>query len=182
MKTRVYSNTPRSRAIRTSVVLALSVLPFAALLAQKENADVLADLEACVAIERSNARLACYDGVLGRPASPQAAAATPNASSSPVAEATAAAAPAPSAAAAAPEATASEAASRRTIVVKELRLRTPSSAVFITDSGQVWEQTGSGRGRYPEVPFEATIEEGSLGSTFLVSPAGGPRIRVVLRD
>jgi hypothetical protein len=71
---------------------------------------------------------------------------------------------------------------RQTIVVTQVRLRSPSSAVFVTANGQVWEQIDTGRGRYAETPFEATLESGSLGSVFLVSPAGGPRIRVRLRD
>jgi hypothetical protein len=76
----------------------------------------------------------------------------------------------------------SAAPSQQTIVVTEVHLRTPTYAIFITDNGQTWEQTSGGRGRYPEVPFEATLEAGSLGSTFLISPAGGPRIRVRLRN
>jgi hypothetical protein len=206
MKRRVYSNTVRSRALRTSVVLALSVLPIGALLAQGEDADAMADLKACATIERNNARLACYDGVLGRPASPPEPAATTTvnppppqttapegpapaavagaaaAGSAAVAATEGAARAAPEAAANAPPAPPPETDTRRTIVVTEVRLRTPSSAVFITDSGQIWEQTDSGRGRYPKVPFEAALESGSLGSTFLVSPAGGPRIRVRLRE
>jgi hypothetical protein len=124
--------------------------------------------------------------VLGRTVPPEESAPPAPTEATPAPET---AAPAPAAVAGtaaavsaeAPEA-ATSAATPQTIVVTQLRLRTPSSAVFITESGQIWEQTGSGRGRYPEVPFEATIEEGSLGSKFLVSPAGGPRIRVVLRD
>jgi hypothetical protein len=179
------------------------------LLAQTEDADALADLEACAAIERSNARLACYDGVLGRPTSPAEPAATtavnppPSPTTAPggpapaavaggAAAVSAAAGAAPEAAFSAPDGSSAAASApppppaandaERTIVVTEVRLRTPSSAVFVTDRGQIWEQTGSGRGRYPETPFEATLEKGSLNSTFLVSPAGGPRIRVRLRQ
>jgi hypothetical protein len=170
MKRRVYSNTTRARAARTIVLLSLSGMPITAALAQADDAETLADLKACAALERSNARLACYDGVLGRPTSALEIEAT--------AAATPPAAPPP----AAPVAPAPEAAYPRTIVVVELRLRTPSSAIFVTDTGEVWAQTGSGRGRYPDVPFEATLERGSLGSTFLVSPIGGPGIRVALRD
>jgi hypothetical protein len=204
MKRRVYSNALRSSAARTSVVLTLSLLPIGAPLAQNEDADVLADLKACAAIERNNARLACYDGVLGRPASPPEPAASSAETQAP--RATAPAGPAPaavagtaaaSAAAAPPQATASVApevaaaapppppqtdSAPRTIVVAELRLRSPTNAVFVTADGQVWEQTDSNRGRYPETPFEATLEKGALNSTFLISPAGGPRIRVRLRQ
>ena len=202
MKRPVYRNTLRTR--RACAVLTFSLLPIAAVLAQNENADVLADLEACAALERNNARLACYDGVLGRSASTSEPAATTavdpalpqdTAPAGPAPAAVAGAALAvPSAAAAAPEATASATPApapppppaadkaERTIVVTELRLRSATSAVFVTANGQVWEQTDNGRGRFPEVPFEAVLEDGSLGSTFLVSPAGGPRIRVRLRE
>jgi hypothetical protein len=170
MKRRVYRNTTRARAAPTIGLVGMSLLPMTAALAQADDAETLADLKACAAIERSNARLACYDGVLGRPTSALENEAT-----------TAAAAPAAAGAAVAAAAPLPPA-YPRTIVVVELRLRTPSSAVFVTDTGEVWDQTGSGRGRYPDVPFEATLERGSLGSTFLVSPLGGPSIRVALRD
>jgi hypothetical protein len=186
MKRRVYSNTPHLRAAWTFAVLTLSLLPIGAPLAQDENSDTSADLESCAALEEADARLACYDRLLGRPVSPQESPAPTATQAVPVPQAAApetATAVAPVAAtAAAPAPPPAEENLRRTIVVREVRLRTPSDAVFITDSGEIWHQTGSGRGRYPEVPFEATLESGSLGSTFLVSPAGGPRIRVVLRD
>ena len=170
MKRRVYRNAARSRAALTFTLLVASVLPIAAPHAQQtEDADTLADLKACVAIERSNARLACYDGVLGRAPSPPGSAA-----STVVSPATT---PVPAAAVTEPGAEPAE----QTVVVVELRLHTPSSAVFVTATGEVYEQIDTGRGRYPEVPFEAKIESGSLGSRFLVSPAGGPRIRVKVR-
>ena len=169
----------RSCVVRRVALLALSVLPIAAALAQPEGAETWADLEACAAIERSNARLACYDGVLGRPPSPEEPAAT-TAAPSPAAT-PGAAAVVPAVAAAAPSAAASSA-TPRTVVIVEVRLRSPSDATFVTDDGQVWDQIDSGRGRYPEVPFEATLERGSFSSTFLVSPAGGPRIRITRRD
>jgi hypothetical protein len=143
-----------------------------ALLAQNEDAEALADLKACAALERGNARLACYDGVLGHVPDPDVPAAAIPAAAAAASVAVPSASPPPPRAGDAP----------KTIVVTELRLRTPSSAVFVTESGQVWEQSDSGRGRYPDTPFEATLEKGSLGSTFLISPAGGPRIRVRLRD
>jgi hypothetical protein len=181
MKRRVYSNTSCSRAARTFAVLTLSLLPIGTPLAQDTNSDTAPDLESCAALEGADARLACYDGLLGRPASPQESAAAIASDTAPVPQAVAPQAP-EAATAAAPAAPPAQENAPRTIVVKELRLRTPSNAVFITDTGEIWHQTGSGRGRYPEVPFEATLESGTLGSTFLVSPAGGPRIRVVLRD
>jgi hypothetical protein len=171
-----------------------SVLPIAALLAQTDDADRLAGLEACVAIERSTARLACYDGVLGRPASPQESAApatdgpTPAAAAAVAATAAATAATAPATSAAPSPHTRSTATAEsvgdaaRTVVIVEVRLRSPSSAVFVTEDGQIFEQTDTRRGRYPAVPFQATLEGGSLGSTFLVAPGGGPRIRVTLRQ
>jgi hypothetical protein len=188
MKRRVYRNTLRSRAARTSVVLTFSVLPIETLLAQNEDADALADLKACAAIERGNARLACYDGVLGRPATaPEPA--TTSAVNPPPPQAATPAGPAP-AVSAAPNTAASATAlppsapdnAQQTVVITEVRLRSPTDAVFVTANGQVWEQIDTGRGRYPEVPFEATLERGSLGSMFLASPAGGPRIRVRLRQ
>ena len=210
MKRRVYRNTPRSRAALAFTLLVASALPIAAPHAQTEDADTLADLKACAAIERSNARLACYDGVLGRAPSPQepaaptavspsntagpaaapfepapgsvaAAGTAPGVAAAAVPEPETSAAPLPARAQSAIEDAGAGAAAASTIVVVEVRLRTPSSAVFVTASGEVFEQIDTGRGRYPEVPFEAKIEGGSLGSRFLVSPAGGPRIRVKLR-
>ena len=184
MKRRVYRNAPRSRSAPT-LWLVVSVLPVAALHAQTEDADTLADLKACVAIERSNARLACYDGVLGRaPSPPEPAISEPAPGSAAavgtVAGVAVASAPAPPPRAAAPPQSA-EAADQTVVVVVEVRLRTPSSAVFVTASGEIYDQIDTTRGRYPEVPFEARIEAGSLGSRFLISAAGGPRIRVTLR-
>jgi hypothetical protein len=177
MKRRVYSNALRSRA-RTSVVITFSLLPIEALLAQSEDADALQDLRACAAVESGDARLACYDGVLRRPASAlEAAPSAPDTTFS----APASAPPSTAASAPPPPPPASDDGGR-TIVVTEVRLRSPTSAVFVTASGQVWEQSDNGRGRYPEAPFEATLERGSLNSMFLISPAGGPRIRVRLRE
>jgi len=183
----------RSRAVRAVALLASSVLPITVGLAQPENAETWADLEACAAIERSNARLACYDGVLGRPPSlqePAVATAAPSPAATPAAAAVVPAAAAATAPAAVTSSTPppvrtesdGEDSVARTIVVVEVRLRSPSDATFVTDDGQVWDQIDSGRGRYPEVPFEATLERGSFSSTFLVSPAGGPRIRITRRD
>ena len=195
MKRRVYRNAARSRAAPTLWLIA-SVLPSAALHAQTDDAETLADLKACVAIERSNARLACYDGVLGRAPSPPGPAISEPAPGSAAAAGTVAGVAAASASTQTPPAAAPSAPAQtppaaappqsaeptdQTIVVVEVRLRTPSSAVFVTAAGEVYDQIDTSRGRYPEVPFEARIEAGSLGSRFLISPAGGPRIRVSLR-
>jgi hypothetical protein len=181
MKRRVYSNALGSRAARTSAALAFSLLPIEASLAQNEDADALADLQACAAIERSNARLACYDGVLGRTPSPPEPAATTAANPAPPPEVPTSVAPDAAAGVAPPPRPAADNAPQA-IVVTELRLRGPTTAVFVTANGQVWDQIDNGRGRYPEVPFEATLERGSFSSMFLISPAGGPRIRVRLRE
>lgn len=188
METRVYRNPLPARAARALALLVLSDLPAGALLAQGEDAETLTDVKACVAIEGDGARLACYDGALGRGPSPQGTQALgPSTAALPdAAPATAAATAGVVAATAPPPATSTAplqaAPGLQTIVVTELRLRTPSSAVFVTATGQVWEQADTGRGRYPETPFEAKLEPGSLGSMFLISPEGGPRIRVRRRD
>ena len=74
-------------------------------------------------------------------------------------------------------ATRSEPAEDRTLTIVELRTGIPGSARFVTDDGRVFVQTsGSSNYRsFPEVPFEATLEDGALGSSFLRL---GPRLRV----
>lgn len=64
-----------------------------------------------------------------------------------------------------------------TLRIVEMRTRIPGAARFITDDGRVFVQTsgGSNYRNYPDVPFDATLEDGALGSTFLRL---GPRLRV----
>ncbi|WP_428099900.1 hypothetical protein [Candidatus Rariloculus sp.] len=73
--------------------------------------------------------------------------------------------------------TRSEPAEAPTLTIVELRTGIPGSARFVADDGRVFVQT-SGASNYrsfPEVPFEATLEDGALGSRFLRL---GPRLRV----
>lgn len=76
-------------------------------------------------------------------------------------------------------AVAAEAAASEFTVV-EFSTRIPGSARFTTDDGRVFVQTsgGSNYRTFPDVPFEATLEDGALGSTFLRL---GPRLRVRVR-
>ena len=71
----------------------------------------------------------------------------------------------------------SEPAEVPTLMIVEMNTRMPGAARFITDDGRVYLQTsgGSNYRTYPDVPFEATLEDGALGSTFLRL---GPRLRV----
>lgn len=159
--------------------------------ASRPNADVLADLEACSTLERDRARLACFDGVLaaersGTPSSEPAngdASPTPSAAAEPKTAARAPATPEPRTAAAAP-ATPDEAPrrrepaderedrddnGRRTVTIVEINDRLPGQASFLTDTGQLYIQTSGGTpsGGYPDVPYEATLRDGALGSLFL---------------
>ena len=70
-----------------------------------------------------------------------------------------------------------ESAEAPTLTIVEMNTRIPGAARFITDDGRVFLQTsgGSNYRNYPDVPFDATLEDGALGSTFLRL---GPRLRV----
>ena len=71
----------------------------------------------------------------------------------------------------------SESAEVPTVMIVEMNTRIPGAARFITDDGRVFLQTSGGGNyrNYPDVPFEAALEDGALDSTFLRL---GPRLRV----
>jgi acyl-coenzyme A thioesterase PaaI-like protein len=63
------------------------------------------------------------------------------------------------------------------VTIVEIRRRL-SAAVFVTDDGDVWVQTDGRRVVVPDVPFDAEIRPGALGSRFLAPRAGGRAVRV----
>jgi len=83
------------------------------------------------------------------------------------------AAPAPPAAPAAPAARRApapaqdETAGIVPIVIVQIRTLPGRAATFVTDSGETWVQTDTQR-QLPNVPFNAAIKPGSMGSSFLV--------------
>ena len=50
--------------------------------------------------------------------------------------------------------------------------------IFTTESGQVWRQTDQNRRRYRQIPFDAEIRKGAVGSFFLTPLSGGAAVRV----
>jgi hypothetical protein len=141
-------------------------------------------LEDCAALQSDAERLACFDRVLrsgqaGAPAPDRQGEESPPARPPSGADESAAA-PAPRAAPAParqPAPTADD--GERQVVVVEMRMRTPSQAVFTLDNGDVWMQTDSGPVQHlTPVPFAARLQPGSLGSYFLAPDSGGRRIRV----
>ena len=71
----------------------------------------------------------------------------------------------------------SEPADVPTLRIVAMNTRIPGAARFVADDGRVFVQTsgGSNYRNFPDVPFDATLEPGALGSTFLRL---GPRLRV----
>lgn len=133
-------------------------------LAQSDDARDEA-VEACLAVESDRDRLSCLETVLGADeAEPEAPAAPRAESRGPVR---------------APESAAS---TPRTVTIVDVRRNPLGHTRFYTANGQVYLQTSANRGRYPEVPFEAELDEASRESFFLRSPLGGPRVRVSLSD
>lgn len=147
------------------------------------DAEMLAALRACASVGVERARLACFDGVFAAEpkqgeaprdrravdrSAPDAASVSPAAT---VAPATATAAPAPAAAAAA-------GAGARKVTIVEVHTLVRGKWVFVAADGREFVQTStSSRVRLPDVPFDATLESGAFGSTFL-APEDGPRVRV----
>ena len=75
---------------------------------------------------------------------------------------------------------AGDAATVSIVQVRELR---PGETIFYAEDGRSSLQTGgSPRLRVPDPPFDATLEPGAFGATFLRLPNEGPRVRVSLRD
>jgi len=166
----------------------------------QSGSDLAAQVRGCRAVQRDRERLACYDAVFANldtapaaAAQPGRAAQAPSAQAAPAAQAvTARPAPPDPPRAAAPAATArtappsaapaSEPATPTTVLIVDVNDSIPGAARLVTDTGQVYVQTNSGgRTMLPRVPFEATIEVGTLGSVFLV-PEGRRAIRVSPRD
>jgi hypothetical protein len=69
------------------------------------------------------------------------------------------------------------------VTIIEVNDQIPGEARFLTNTGQVIVQTSGGTpaGGYPEVPFDATLRSGALGSTFLYV-SDRRRIRVALSE
>jgi hypothetical protein len=161
----------------------------------QSDAETLADLRACGTVERDGARLACFDGVLAaeQVAAAEAGVAgrrdsrAPGAASALVSGVSgqgrgesravrAADVPGVSAANAAAaardehnESKAPETEQPRTVTIVDVNDDLPGAARFTDDAGRVFVQTSGGtpRGGYPDVPFEARIEDGIFGSLFL---------------
>lgn len=135
------------------------------------------------------------------PAAPPASV-PPSARTAPPAAAASAASPAPAAApaavaAASPEpefrpsgrsrrvavepATETESKTSWIVTVVEMMPRLRGNLRFVTADGEIYTQPyGEPRGRYPEVPFEAQLETGAMGSYFIKPLEQGPRTRVSL--
>lgn len=166
------------------------------------DAETLADLRACRSVERDRARLACFDGVFAAAegvddSSRTSQADTGDASRAPVQQVAASREPAEAQAssasppqerierqvASADPPPPQEDAARRIVTIVDLNADRPGGARFLTDTGRVLIQTSGGGNRrdYPSVPFEATLEEGTLGSQFL-DYGGRRRIRVRIAD
>ena len=66
-----------------------------------------------------------------------------------------------------------------TVLVVEASRGYRGNAVFATGDGRRFVQTSGNTARVlPEAPFEATLEDGALGSVFLVARSAGLRVRV----
>ena len=111
------------------------------------------------------------------PAATQLASETPDETAEAQAASVAAAAPVETPPAGEARAARSEPAEAPTLRIVEMRTRIPGAARFVADDGRVFVQTsgGSNYRNFPDVPFDATLEPGALGSTFLRL---GPRLRV----
>ncbi|MDX1562852.1 MAG: hypothetical protein R3305_07980, partial [Gammaproteobacteria bacterium] len=68
--------------------------------------------------------------------------------------------------------------SEQTIRIVDIQTNDFGTTRFTTSSGDVWIQQGGAAGRYPQVPFDATLIPAMRDTFFLVSPRGGPRVRV----
>lgn len=68
------------------------------------------------------------------------------------------------------------------VVIVEVRRSFVGGWWFFTENGEVLRQTSRARGRFPEAPFTARLEEASRNTYFLSSPLGGPIVRVIRDD
>jgi hypothetical protein len=185
------------RALRRTAAILLACVAsiwLGAPAAAQSDAETLAELRECAAIEVDRARWNCFDGVFASEAAvataAQAAAAQPLQESRTVGRAPASA-PAPVAAAqpgarasrrpaAAPE---PEPESEWIVTVVEMYPRVRGNLRFVTTDGEIYTQPyGEPKGRYPDLPFEALVEAGALGGFFIKPLEGGPRTRVSLED
>ena len=165
-------------------ILTLLGIVLAAPASQEATAQSAQGLARCAAIENADDRLACYDAALGEPPSES----PPNAvQSESVTREEAATTPATEADTE-PQQSRSE--RRRAERERNTRRVTIVSAeenftgftVFTAADGEIFRETSVSRTRYPELPFEATVEPGSFGSHFLLPDGESLRIRVSVED
>ncbi|MBN1239889.1 MAG: DUF3237 family protein [Gammaproteobacteria bacterium] len=120
----------------------------------------------CTGIASGVARLDCYDTAFGRSSAARSDAGDATADDAAVARARQFS-----------ETTEAEPEQAYTVTVVEVRRRR-TDAIFVTEEGETWLQTDGRRFFAPDVPFEAEIRPGALGSNFLVPLSGGRAIRV----
>ncbi len=64
------------------------------------------------------------------------------------------------------------------VVVVSVDSNAYGKLIFTTKSGQVWRQTDQNRRRYRQIPFDAEIRKGAVGSFFIAPLSGGAAVRV----
>ncbi len=187
----------RTTSTKLEFLAAIALVASATLYAPHATAQAQS-AQRCTTIDDDAQRLACYDRALRpAPVSAAAAAASPRAAAPPAAtapnaaiatenratrrerevrESTASAAPAAPSPPAAPSAPAARRAPAPAqdatadivpIVIVQIRALPGRAATFVTASGETWVQTDTQR-QLPNVPFNAAIKPGSMGSSFLV--------------
>ena len=65
-----------------------------------------------------------------------------------------------------------------TVTVVEVSQDLLGKHIFKTEDGQIWMQTDNRKVRFRDMPFDARIRGGSMGSYFLQSVGGGAALRV----
>jgi len=146
--------------------LALPALLAGALLAGPAVAADDAALAQCAAVADAAARLACYDALVRRPASPQPAA-TPTPP------------PAPGDFGLPRHSTPEERAGVTAHVVGPLREWAPGALIRL-DNGQVWKVVGEDSGYYPNIPdnAEVAIKQSFFGGYWMEITAIGRKVKV----